>query len=761
MAVKKIANEDGKGNMPTGPKLIIVESPAKARTIEKYLGKDFQVKASMGHIIDLPSQNLGIDTEQNFEPVYKTIKGKSKVVKEIRDAAAKASAVYLAPDPDREGEAIAWHISNVIGERSDVYRVLFNEITKRGVTQAMDAPGQINMDLVDSYQARRVLDRMVGYMVSPFLWKTVTRGLSAGRVQTVALRLLSEREAEIEAFDPQEYWTVEGVFERDSGENYSAALDKVDGEKLESVNSEDAARYVEMARTARFEVAAVQRRKKRRQPAPPFITSTIQQDASRRFGYSASRTMRLAQRLYEGMELPGEEAAGLITYMRTDSTRVSQDALDESRAWIGENEPGLLPEAARIYKSRKSAQDGHEAIRPTSVARHPDQLKAVLDRDLWRLYDLVWRRFVASQCNPAVYDTTSVAIEGDGLTFRASGSVLRDPGFTKVYPLASARKTGGSDASEDKDELLPDIEEGENAKLDSVEGSQHFTKPPPRFTEASIVKEMEAQGIGRPSTYAATLKTLIDRNYVSKEKRTLFPSDLGRDVTRILTNAFSEIFEVGFTASMEDKLDEVEQGTKEWRRLVKDFYDPFSSELDNAMEKRLQWKALIEEESGEHCPTCERVLIKKWGRHGRFLACSGFPECSHSQPLGPAQERVKSEEPCGQCQAEMVLRDGRFGRFWSCSTYPECKETLPFLIGVACPQDGCDEGQLTEKKGKRGRMFYSCHRYPDCKYTSWDKPLARPCESCGAPFLVERKGEAICPNAKCAWKPDAEAEMAG
>ena len=734
--------------LPSGPKLVIVESPAKARTIGKYLGGDFRVQASMGHIIDLPPSALGVDTDGDFEPVYRTIKGKGKIVKQLQDAAKDATAVYLAPDPDREGEAIAWHIANAIGERDGVYRVLFNEITSRGVSEAMRAPGRIDMNLVDAYQARRVLDRVVGYKVSPFLWRTITRGLSAGRVQTVALRLVCQREDEIEAFEPQEYWTVDALFARESGETYAAKLEKVDGKKLDVVPGDDAKGFAERARGASFAVSQVRKREKKRQPYPPFMTSTLQQAASARFGFAAKRTMRLAQQLYEGMDLPGEDAAGLITYMRTDSLRISQDALAESRAWIEEHERELLPEKSRVFRSRKGAQDAHEAIRPTSVFRHPDRLKNILSKDQWRLYDLIWRRFVASQCLPAVYDTTTVLVSGDGLDFKAVGSVLRKPGFTRVYPLGSRKSSGGGESDkEDAELLLPAIEEGEAAKLSKLDPVQHFTKPPPRYTEASLVKEMEAQGIGRPSTYAATLATLTDRDYVTKEQKRLLPTDLGRDVTRILTAAFSRIFEVGFTAQMEELLDQVETGSKDWKLLVRDFWGPFSDELESAMGKRKEWKALIEERSGELCPECGRDLVKKWGRNGRFLACEGFPECNHSQPIGLSEGEAPAEAPCGACGADMTLREGRFGRFWSCSAYPKCKETRPYLIGVPCPSEGC-VGQVTEKKSKRGRLFYGCNRYPECKFTSWDRPIDQACGECDSPYVVEKKERVICPSCK-------------
>ena len=736
--------------IPAGPKLVIVESPAKARTIGKYLGGEFRVQASMGHIIDLPESALGVDPDNDFEPVYKPIKGKGKIVKVLRAAAKEATAVYLAPDPDREGEAIAWHIANAIGERDGVYRVLFNEITARGVRDAMREPGRIDMNLVDAYQARRVLDRVVGYKVSPFLWRTVTRGLSAGRVQSVALRLVCAREDEIEAFEPQEYWSVDARFARASGEIYEAQLERIEGKKPKQISAAEAADYAQRARAAEFAVREVQRKEKRRQPYPPFMTSTLQQEASRRFGFTAKRTMRLAQQLYEGMELPGEEAAGLITYMRTDSLRISQDALDESRAWLTEHEPELVPEKARVFRSRKGAQDAHEAIRPTSVTRHPERLKGVLNRDLWRLYDLIWRRFVASQCRVALYDTTTVTVAGGGLDFKAVGSVLRVPGFTKVYPLAGRKKAERSesdDAEKEKEVLLPAIEEGEPARLDELKPVQHFTKPPPRYTEASLVKEMEARGIGRPSTYAATLATLTDRKYVEKEQKRLVPTDLGRDVTRILTAAFSRVFEVGFTADMEGQLDQVESGTKEWKRLVREFWAPFSDELAAAMGKRKEWKALIEEKVGDPCPECGRALVKKWGRHGRFLACEGFPECNHSRPLEVPDEAAPSEQPCSACGAEMVLREGRFGRFWSCSAYPKCKETRPYLIGVGCPKEGC-KGQVTEKKSRRGRLFFGCNGYPECKFTSWDRPVDRACGECDSTYLVEKKDALVCPSCK-------------
>lgn len=737
-------------------RLLVVESPAKARTIQKYLGSRYTVKASVGHVIDLPKTKLGVDLENGFEPEYTVIRGKKKVLTELMSAARKSDEILLATDLDREGEMIAWHIANHLEKaKKPLRRIVFNEITKTAISRALEDPGEIDERKVQAQQARRILDRLVGYQVSPHLWSLFFKGLSAGRVQTVALRIICERESEIEAFVSQEYWTVHAGFDHARG-RLDTDLVAVDGRKLKDdgttilKDEASAAVLVDRIRAASCTVADVVRKQRKRSPKPPFITSTLQQEAARRFGFSARKTMTLAQQLYEGMELGSEGPSGLITYMRTDSVRLSAEAVANAAAVIGDVfGPDLVVKGGRGYRSSKKAQDAHEAIRPTSFARTPDSVAGALTRDHHRLYDLIWRRAVASQMPDALFDQTTVTVAGRDsgagggdpqLEFRVTGSVITSPGFLLAMP----------DKDGDADSRLPAVEAGDEIALAEVEPKQHFTQPPARYRDASLVKELEAHGIGRPSTYAAIISTLIDRKYVEREKGSFVPTRLGREVWTLLGEALPHLFNVTFTAQMEDELDRVESGALTWREVVADFYGPFRQELDKMESDRDRLKAELQKETDVECPRCGSKLVEKWGSNGKFLACPGYPDCKYSQPLPGDIEEL--DETCPECGKRLQVRRGRYGRFVACGGYPECKFTRPYTIGVPCPEEGCD-GEISERRSKRGKVFYGCTRYPDCKFTSWDKPVARKCEACGNGWLVEKFSQArgrrlVCPQCR-------------
>lgn len=727
--------------------LIVVESPSKARTIKKYLGGNFQVAASLGHIKDLPPRELGVDIQHNFAPRYRLISGKKKVVDCIRKLAEKANQVYIATDPDREGEAIAAHLAEIIAEsHPSPRRVLFYEITRRSVQQAIESPGVIDQNKVDAQIARRVVDRLVGYQVSPFIWKTVAKGLSAGRVQSVALRLICEREAEIRSFVPQEYWTIRALFSGRKIPPFWAELVAFKGKKVDLPDESAAQAAVNVIHQSSHKVAGIKKSISRSRPYPPYTTSTLQQDASRRLHFSGKKTMRLAQTLYEGVELPDGETAGLITYMRTDSVRVASEAVFSARRYIqdqiGEK---YLPAKPRGYKSKGRTQDAHEAVRPTDVSRTPQDLKSVLDAPLWKLYDLIWRRFLASQMEDAVSEVTVVEIEGDQNRFQAKGQVRLFDGFQKIYPI----ETNGND------KLPPfpdDFGPGFPLCLDDLESKQHFTQPPPRYTEATLIKSLDELGIGRPSTYATIISTLFDRTYLSQEKRKLLPTPLGETVNKILVELFPDIFEVGFTARMEEQLDQVEEGTS-WVDVVREFYRPFSRSLEVAESNRLEIKKKVEEVTEEVCDKCGRPMVLKWGRRGRFMACSGFPECKNIKPLTPPLNSGKS---CPQCGAELLIREGRYGRFLGCSNFPKCRYIEPIRTGVKCPKPGCD-GELVERASKKSR-YYACSRYPDCKYRIGKHPEPVACPQCGHPFMVRADeasgdGQLVCPKCKATQEP--------
>jgi DNA topoisomerase-1 len=774
--------------------LVIVESPAKAKTINKYLGSKFIVKASLGHIKDLPKKGLGVDIKKDFKPDYQDIPSKKKVIKELESAASRAEAIYIATDPDREGEAIGAHLVEKLGsERHSVYRVLFNEITPKAIREAFKNPGKIDERLVEAQQARRILDRLVGYKISPLLWVKVRRGTSAGRVQTVALRLIVEREREIRAFIQKEYWTIDANLSAHLPPAFEARLQKFAGKNLEIENGQQAEEIVRSLRPARFIVESVEKREKRRNPVPPFITSKLQQEASRKLGFSVKRTMTLAQRLYEGIELGDEGGVGLITYMRTDSTRVSNDALEEVRQYVTSTYgDAYLPEKPIFYRSKKDAQDAHEAIRPTAVSRKPEEIKRYLTSDEFKLYKLIWQRFVASQMKSAVFDQTLVEIEANKYLFKASGSVLKFDGFLAVY-------SEGKDEKDEEDEELahpiPQLTKGEILTLNDLKPEQHFTQPPPRYTEATLVKALEEKGIGRPSTYATILTTIQDREYVVKQEGKFSPTELGIVINDLLVESFADIFDVQYTARMEEELDEVEDGKLHWIQALEEFYGKFKVDLEKAQKHMTDVKKM-EEPTDEKCEKCGSGMVIKWGRHGKFLACSAYPECKNTREIArdnqAASERAvegeQIEENCEVCGRPMALKRGRFGQFLACTGYPECKTTkrlpgasagkvrMPDVplseacpecgknlvikhgrygeftacsnypnckyikkktLGIACPQPNC-RGELVERKSRRGKVFYACNQYPKCEFTVWQKPVSKPCPKCGASFLLEK-----------------------
>ena len=807
--------------------LVIVESPAKAKTINKFLGRNFAVKASMGHVRDLPTKSLAVDVEKDFAPKYEVVPGRKKVLDELKKAAKMSSAIYLAADPDREGEAICWHLAHELkGARKPVHRVMFNEITKRAVTEAFSHPGPIDQRKVDAQQARRILDRLVGYKISPLLWEKVRRGISAGRVQSVALRLVVDREKEIRAFVSTEYWTITARLARPDGigSEFPARLAKVDGEKA-SIPSEDTAAAIRAELEAPgigYRVAALTRKEKRRNPVAPFTTSKLQQEAARKLRFTAKRTMQIAQQLYEGIDLGEAGSIGLITYMRTDSTRISPEAQTEVRTFVAERYGAqFLPERPPVYKSGKSAQEAHEAIRPTSVLREPAQLAAYLTREQLNLYTLIWNRFVASQMRPAVFDTTTVDIAAGRFTFRASGQHMTFAGFMQVY-VEGRDETQPDDArsangDEDEERSLPELIAGQLLDCRGLDPVQHFTQPPPRYTEATLVKELEEQGIGRPSTYAAILSVIQNRDYVVKAEGKFRPTELGEVVVDLLVESFPRILDPGFTAQMETKLDEIEEGTADWLEAMHEFYGAFTRWLDHAKKKMKNVKAM-EEPTDEVCEKCGRSMVIKWGRFGKFLACSGYPDCKSTKELsgngnggpevgangngdgsagegqpcencgkamvlkrgrfGPflacsgypecrtvvkvAKAAAPPPEPtdltCEACGAPMVIRTGRFGRFYSCSTYPKCKTVKPIPIGVNCPQCGA---ALAARRTKRGRTFYGCTAYPACDFTTWNRPVPEACPACGAPFLVEKRSKTgttlACTKDGCEYSRDVEA----
>ncbi len=734
--------------------LVIVESPAKAKTINKFLGSDYVVKASVGHVRDLPSGRIGINVEKEFDPEYTIIKGKEKIIKELKSLAKKADSIYLCPDPDREGEAIAWHIAEELGgaKNESIFRVTFNEITRNAVQKAITSPGKINMDLVEAQQARRILDRLVGYNLSPLLWRKVKRGLSAGRVQSVAVKIIVDREREIEAFTPVEYWTVTAHFDGGEPPQFDAKLAKYLGKKLELPDEKTVNKALkEIQAAGSFKLDKIERKERKRNPVAPFTTSKLQQEAARKLGFGAKKTMMIAQQLYEGVELGSKDAVGLITYMRTDSVRVAAEAQEEARTYIQSNfGKDYLPAKPPLYKSKKGAQEGHEAIRPVSVEQHPKSLKQFLSRDQYRMYTLIWNRFLSSQMAPAKLDQTVFNIEVGDYTFRATGTVVRFPGFMAIYT------EGQDDVEEEKQDKLPLLKEGIELKAISIEPKQHFTQPPPRYSEATIVKDLEEKGIGRPSTYASIISTIQGRKYVEKKEGRFYPTELGIVVNDLLVEHFNKIIDYDFTAKMEEELDAVEEGKMKWVNVVKGFYGPFNEDLERATDiKRMKPE---DKPTDIVCEKCGKPMVERWGRHGRFIACTGYPECKNTKPLGeedgkPAAEPVATDEKCKKCDKPMLLKTGKFGKFLACSGYPECKNTSPLATGVKCPEDG---GDIVERRSRGGRTFYSCANYPKCKFSIWSRPVPKPCPKCNAPFLVEKRSKdketsLVCYSKECGY----------
>src|SRR6266436_7679110 len=860
--------------------LVIVESPAKAKTINKYLGKQYTVMASLGHVKDLPKKDLAVDVDNDFEPRYEVIEGKKKLIQELKAASKKVDSIYLAADPDREGEAICFHLQEELDTKKKdapkIYRVMFNEITAKAIRKAFETPLMVNVNLVEAQQARRVLDRLVGYKISPLLWDKVRRGLSAGRVQTVALRLIVERERLIRAFEKKEYWTIDVDLAARKAPVLTARLFKLNGETPEVGNQESADSIVAQLADAPYIVKSVTTREKKRNPVAPFITSTLQQESSRKLRFSVKRTMGLAQRLYEGVELGEEGLVGLITYMRTDSTRISDDALTDVREFIAGERfgPEYLPPAPNIYKSKKDAQDAHEAIRPSSVLNTPEKLAPYLAEDEMKLYSLIWMRFVASQMMPAVFDQTTIDVTAAGkdnheYLFRATGSVPKFDGFLKVYVEGKDQK---DEEDEELEHKLPAVTEGEILKFRAINPEQHFTEPPPRFNEATLVKELEFNGVGRPSTYASILSTILEREYVTKEGGRFTPTELGMVVTDLLLESFDDIFDVKYTARMEEELDEIEEGKLDWRAAMGEFYGKFDKDLKHAEEHmtdikrmetptdlvcekcgkplvikwgkhgsflactgypefvratetalrrkekavaegrlkdrnkillsarkiahanelydislretaegpRLVWQLkegfctytreltvdlpdldkanLTEQGEEEYCENCGRTMVLKKGRFGQFYACTGYPDCKTTKPIGGTQKKadVALDETCPQCGHKMVLKSGRFGEFTACGNYPACKYVKQKTIGVKCPE--CTDGEVVERRSKRGKTFYGCNRYPDCAFVAWGKPVQEKCPECGSSYMTEKwlkAGPVLqCPNQECKFKKD-------
>jgi DNA topoisomerase-1 len=845
-----------------GRSLVIVESPAKAKTINKYLGRNYAVRASMGHVMDLPKKELGIDIDDDFEPTFTVIPGKSKILNELKKLGSDAEAIYIATDPDREGEAIGAHLTEFLAgrklavepeengkgektakktnvaakkkvpsknrvDRKKIFRVMFHEITPKAIKAAFEHAGALDSNLVDAQQARRVLDRLVGYKISPLLWDKVRRGLSAGRVQTVALRLIVEREREIRTFVPKEYWTIHALLTAGEPPAFEAKLWRYKGEEIEVSNEAKAQEIVAAVERATWQVASVAQKEKRRWAPPPFTTSKLQQAGYNRLRFSAKRTMTLAQRLYEGVDLGEEGSVALITYMRTDSVRVSNEAIAQVREHIGSSYgEKYLPEKPNLFKSKKQAQEAHEAIRPTDVTRTPESVKRYLDEDMFKLYQMIWKRFVASQMVPAVFDQTTIDVSAGDYLFRASGSIQKFDGYLAAYQASrddedkseSTDAAAGAPAAEDdadaEGRTLPRVSEGERVHLEKIRPEQHFTEPPPRYTEATLVKELEDKGIGRPSTYATIISTIVEREYVNKDQGRFSPTLLGEKVSDLLVKSFEDIFDVGFTARLEEELDEIEEGKLPWRKSVKEFWDRFEDDLEKAAGEMESYKAgiptdekcpkcgkgnLLERisrhgfflgcsrypdcdyirdisESGseevesetttEYCHNCGREMVVKRGRFGIFLACSGYPDCKTTRRLAAGTKKalqpdIPLDENCPHCGSQLLKRHGRFGEFIGCSKYPKCKYTRPITLGIKCPK--CGEGEFVRRgtaKGRgRGRIFYGCSRYPDCDFTTPHEPIAEPCPKCGAPFIVLKRTKhgvyRACLKEGCGWESDA------
>jgi DNA topoisomerase-1 len=742
--------------------LIVVESPTKVKTIKNYLGSHYDVKATMGHIKDLPKSKLGIDIEHDFEPTYQTIESKKKIINELKKAANNVQNIYLAPDPDREGEAIAWQVAEEIGKKNKkIYRVLFNDLTKSTIMEAIQHPREIDSNKYDAQQTRRTLDRLVGYQISPVLWEKVKRGLSAGRVQSVAVRIICDREDEINRFIPEEYWHITATLQGSNPPPFEAKLIKKDAKKIK-INSEAQANAIlDELKSASYSVEKIERKEVKRFPLPPFTTSKLQQEASRGLRFPAQKTMRVAQQLYEGVKIGNEGFIGLITYMRTDSVRIAEEALNDVRRYINQNyDASYLPARAKIYKNTATAQDAHEAIRPTSMGYKPQSIKMYLSNDQFKLYQLIWNRFVASQMNPALFDQTTISIKAGPYLFQTKGSIMKFPGFTILYNESAEN----NEVDTEFGKIIPQLSEKEGLSLLSLKPEQKFTQPPPRFSEASLVRELEEKGIGRPSTYATILSTIQERNYVRLEGGKFFPTELGVLVNELLVQNFPMVMDIAFTASLENKLDMIEEGKIGRIVTLTDFYKLFEAELNKAKTKMKNVKR--EETPTEHiCEKCGSPMVIKWGKNGKFIACSNYPRCKNTMNVSSdnnsSQKTTETQQTtaaiCDKCGSPMAIKKGKFGRFLGCSKYPDCKNTMPINIGIKCPVEGCS-GFLTEKMSKKGKIFYSCSRYPACTFALWDKPIPEPCPHCQYPFLVEKnirgKGHsrAVCPNKDCNYK---------
>ena len=750
--------------------LVVVESPTKVRTLRKYLGSDFNVVATVGHIKDLPTREIGIDIENGFKPKYRNIRGKQKVITNLRKAAGDTKDVYLAPDPDREGEAIAWHTMQVLKKKGRrFHRVLFHELTRNAIQKAMQSPEDLNKAKYEAQQARRILDRLVGYQISPLLWKKVKGGLSAGRVQSVAVRIICERERAIQQFVPQEYWSISAFLEGSNPPPFAAKLVKENGKKINLPDKKTTDQAVAQLKKNDFTVDKIVKKTVHRNPLPPFITSKLQQEAIRKLRFSAKKTMVIAQQLYEGIDLGPGEPVGLITYMRTDSTRIATEAADEARQFIVEtlgNSYAL--DKPRFFKNKKKVQDAHEAIRPTSVFNSPDKIAAHLTPDQLALYQLIWKRFVASQMQAARIDQKTISIKSGPYTFSVSGSTIKFPGFLALYQSEDEKAALGKNKQD-----LPELEKGEILNCIKLETKQHFTQPPPRFSEASLVKELEENGIGRPSTYATILSTIRDKGYVLLEKGYFRPTELGFIVNDLLVENFPEIFNVTFTAAMEDNLDKVETADLQALAVLENFYGPFKDRLDKASENMVSVKG-VGLATGLKCPECGTNELRiKIGKNGHFLSCSGYPECTYSRDYIRNEKGVieaveintdvETDKICQSCGKPMVVKRGKYGEFLACSGYPECKYTESLYgngggkpIGMNCPEPECD-GQLVEKVSKRGKIFYGCNRYPQCTFASWDKPVDKACPRCGNSYLIEKTTKKLgtflaCPNRECGYR---------
>ncbi len=732
-----------------GKSLLVVESPTKMKTISKYLGKDFVIKATYGHIKDLPKSKLGVDVEKDFAPHFMTVKGKSKVVDELKKASKDVDKIYIGSDPDREGEAIAFHVAELIGKKKEVSRVLFNEITKKGVLEALKSPVQLDDAKYNAQKSRRILDRLVGYRISPLLWEKLSYGLSAGRVQSVSLRLICDREEEIENFQKEEYWVIDVELQLTSGDKFVATLERKSGEKIKIPTGKDAEKIKKYIQGETFKISSIEVKEKSLTPQPAFITSRLQQEASRVLRFSPKRTMMLAQKLYEGVEIGKEGQVGLITYMRTDSVRVSMEAINEARSYIEKafGQP-YVPQKPNFFKNKKSAQDAHEAIRPASVLMTPEKVKDYLDKDLFALYSLIWKRFVSSQMSHEKVEATVVNIEAGGYLFVARGQRILFDGFTKMY----------EEKSEDEEEakLLPEMKKGETPRLIDTKLEQRFTNPPPRYSEASLIRTLETKGIGRPSTYATIVGTVQDREYVKKEKGRLVPTPLGRTVNKVMMEFFPVIVDVGFTAKVEERLDLIEDGKKDWVKTLERFNTAFEKELDRAKETMKSLKK-EEKETDIICDQCGKKMLIRWSKNGEYLVCSGKPECKNKKNVKVADDGTISvveqeiKGICPKCGGNLIEKRGRFGRFFACSNYPECKYTESYSLGFRCPVEGCT-GKLVEKISKKKKRFISCSQYPTCTFATNKEPTEGACPVCGAPTLFSFRRSTMCLRKDCGWK---------